>query len=103
MGLKKLIYLICASHFTTKIIFDELRSQYTLISMIDPQCRKGVEKFLCCCVRDRDPEQEFVDYGNFEAIPIRIGEFILFYGRRRSVFPFHCLLGPDWFLNGIIP
>jgi hypothetical protein len=70
--------------------------------MIDPDCRKAFEKSVCCCVRNPLAGEELVDRGNFEMSPIRIGEFILFYGKRRSCFPFHCLVGPDWMLNGNI-
>ena len=68
--------------------------------MIDPECRKVTERYLCCCVRDAVVGREKKDDGQFEMSPVRVGEFILFYGRRRSTFPFHCLVGPDWSLNG---
>ena len=67
--------------------------------MIDPECRKVTEKYICCCVRNA-ADGKRKDDGSFEISPIRVGEYILFYGRRRSTFPFHCLLGPDWVLNG---
>lgn len=68
--------------------------------MIDPECRKATEKYICCCVRDAVVGRERKNDDTFEMSPIRIGEYILFYGKRRSTFPFHCLLGPDWALNG---
>jgi len=69
--------------------------------MIDPECRKAFEKHFCPCVRNPEPGKERIDEGNFEMSPIRVGEFILFYGRRKSCFPFHCLVGPDYILNGL--
>lgn len=62
--------------------------------------RKKIEQLCCYCVRPQGPER--IDDGTFETRPIRIGEYILFYGRRKSYFPLHCLLGPDWFLNVLV-
>lgn len=70
--------------------------------MIEPAFRRTLENICCPCVRKPTAGQELVDKNNFEYSPIRIGEFILFYGRRRSFFPFHCLLGPDWLLNILV-
>jgi hypothetical protein len=50
---------------------------------------------VCCpCVGTiGDP---LYDDHEFVTKPIRIGDFILFYGRRKSQFPYQCLVGPDW-------
>lgn len=61
--------------------------------MIPPAVRTPAESCCCPCVQD---DHEMVDDGSFAIWPRRIGKSILLYGRRRSVFPFHCLIGPDW-------
>lgn len=37
-----------------------------------------------------------VDDGTFYFFPQRIGKCTLWYGKKRSFFPFHALMGPDW-------
>ena len=68
--------------------------------MISPTFSRALEENVCCCVRNAIPGKERVDDGKFETSPVRIGEYILCYGKRQSSFPFHCLIGPDWIMNG---
>lgn len=37
-----------------------------------------------------------VDDNRFLCWPRKVGKSILCYGQRKSVFPYHCLVGPDW-------
>lgn len=67
--------------------------------MIDARAREALERWCCCCVRDT---QNLWDDGQPVSAPTRIGISILFYGKRKSRFPFHCMVGPDWpFVAGV--
>jgi hypothetical protein len=61
--------------------------------MLAAPMQQILHKYCCCCVRD-DPNK--IDDGSFVTSPLRIGSYILFYGRRKSTFPFQCFVGPDW-------
>lgn len=63
--------------------------------MIPEPTNTCLNKYFCCCVRSDDREA-MVDDNSYVRWPIRVGNFILFYGRRRSTWPYHCLVGPDW-------
>jgi len=54
---------------------------------------------LCCsCVNEEslNYKDDLIDDDLFITKPIKIGKSILLYGKRKSYFPFHCLVGPDW-------
>lgn len=54
---------------------------------------------LCCsCVNEEslNYKDDLIDDDLFITKPIKIGKNILLYGKRKSYFPFHCLVGPDW-------
>lgn len=61
--------------------------------MIAARLREDLEHCFCCCV---GPDQGLWDDGLPVSAPVRVGVNILFYGKRKSAFPFHCLAGPDW-------
>lgn len=68
--------------------------------MIDSDVRDCMESVMCPCVRKVSKEKALYDDGKFVCHPIRVGlgsaSSILLYGKRRSRFPFHCIVGPDW-------
>jgi hypothetical protein len=41
-------------------------------------------------------ERDLINNGKFSCAPVRVGSSILLCGKKRSFFPFHCLVGPDW-------
>jgi len=47
-------------------------------------------------IQDLEKEDAKKNDGSFTIKPCRIGKTILICGRRDSVFPFQCLVGPDW-------
>lgn len=57
-----------------------------------------LNRFCCNCVNDEslDYKDDLIDDDLFITKPIKIGKNILLYGKRKSYFPFHCLVGPDW-------
>jgi hypothetical protein len=61
--------------------------------MIDARIREPLERWFCCCIGD---DRGLYDDGNPVEVPTRVGQSILFYGRRKSQFPYHCMVGPDW-------
>ena len=61
--------------------------------MIDSAIREPLERVLCCCVTN---SADIRDDGKPVDGPTRIGISILFYGKRKAMFPFHCMVGPDW-------
>jgi len=61
--------------------------------MIDKAFREPLERCFCSCVRD---STDLRDDGKPVEGPTRIGISILFYGKRKSSFPSHCMVGPDW-------
>ena len=64
-----------------------------LKEMIHATVREPLERWFCCCVSE---DQGLFDDGNPVLRPTRIGLSMLFYGKRKSYFPFHCMVGPDW-------
>jgi hypothetical protein len=61
--------------------------------MIETRARERLERWFCCCVGEN---QGLWDDGQAVSAPVRVGISILFYGKRKSRFPFHCMVGPDW-------
>eukprot|EP00981_Chlorochromonas_danica_P002152 scaffold428_cov168-Ochromonas_danica.AAC.17 len=61
--------------------------------MIASNIRDPLDHFCCCCVLE---DNDMVDDNRFLCWPRKVGKSILCYGRRKSVFPYHCLVGPDW-------
>ena len=64
-------------------------------------CRTELEEYLCCGV-DTPPHNMLLHYDD-KCIrrPTRVGKgtdggHILICGRKKSFFPFHCMVGPDW-------
>ena len=67
--------------------------------MINKEFREPLERCFCCCVSE---SADMRDDGKPVEHPTRIGISILFYGKRKSSFPFHCMVGPDWpFVVGV--
>lgn len=91
----------------------------------DRECRGPVEEFLCYCklivqlrpaagvasfaansakkddlIAPDSPSLTLTDDGKFVypccSPPVRVGGSLLLCGRRRSHFPFQCMIGPDW-------
>jgi len=64
--------------------------------MIPPDL-KDSDSYFCCCVRRNLTNKEMLtDDGKCIPYPTKIGNNILCYGRRKSMWPFHCHIGPDW-------
>jgi hypothetical protein len=63
--------------------------------MINPDFTRTLEKWICIGLKEAKKEENFVDDGKFHFLR-KFNGSILIYGRRRSSFPFHCLVGPDW-------
>lgn len=61
--------------------------------MISHEYTERIESLCCSCVVENDSLQ---DDGRPVLSSVRIGRSILLYGKRKSNFPFHCLIGPDW-------
>ncbi|RYG65087.1 hypothetical protein EON64_12660 [archaeon] len=61
--------------------------------MIHQAIRSPINNFCCSCVVT---DHSMVDDGSFTCRPKRIGASILLCGRRKSHFPFQCMIGPDW-------
>jgi hypothetical protein len=66
--------------------------------MLAQELRVQLEAACCFFVNDeieqgKDP---LVDDGLAVAWPTRVGSSLLFYGKKKSKFPFHCMAGPDW-------
>ena len=61
--------------------------------MIDSRVREPLERMFCCCIGDNNG---LYDDGKPVSVPTRVGLSILFYGKRKSAFPYHCMVGPDW-------
>lgn len=62
--------------------------------MIAKEIREPLERLVCCCVTDDG--NGLYDDGKPVEGPTRVGISILFYGKRKSQFPSHCMVGPDW-------
>ncbi|KAJ1439357.1 DHHC palmitoyltransferase-domain-containing protein [Ochromonadaceae sp. CCMP2298] len=61
--------------------------------MIHQHIREPLERWFCPCVQ---ASSDLSDDGQWVSSPVKIGSSILLYGRRKSAFPAHCLVGPDW-------
>ena len=67
--------------------------------MIDARTNAFMEALCCCnrCIKPSSKEKELIDDGSFNyCTPVKIGKSILLCGRRKSYFPFQCLIGADW-------
>ena len=65
--------------------------------MIPSNIREEFERHLCCCVPpNTELSSEITDNGTYYWSPIRIGRYILLYGRKNTTWPFQCMVGPDW-------
>jgi hypothetical protein len=62
--------------------------------MIGDSVRASLEAVFCPCVTSNG--NDMMDNGKPVTAPTRIGSSILLCGRRKSYFPNHCLVGPDW-------
>jgi palmitoyltransferase ZDHHC9/14/18 len=58
-----------------------------------PAVSAPLERWFCGCVED---SRDLTDNGKPVERPTRVGGSILLYGRRKSSFPYHCMVGPDW-------
>ena len=63
--------------------------------MLHADIRNPLNRFCCSCVRD---EESLIDDGKFECYPRKVGGSFLLYGKKKSYFPFHCSVGPDWIM-----
>jgi hypothetical protein len=61
--------------------------------MISESIRKSFDSMFCCCVVD---DISMIDDGKPVTRPTRIGGSILLCGKRKTKFPYQCLIGPDW-------
>ena len=67
--------------------------------LLPAERRKYFDSIFCFCVQKEDlnnQREPLFDDGKFVWWPIRVGDSILFYGKRNSFFPFQCHIGPDW-------
>lgn len=65
--------------------------------MIAPDCREPCERIFCSCISRPDKYATLIDDGKYTFFSCtRIGTSILLCGKRKSKFPFQCLVGPDW-------
>jgi hypothetical protein len=67
--------------------------------MICRDLREPLDRWCCSCVTE---DKSFIDDGKFITKPIRIGGHILLCGKRRSKFPFQCMIGPDWLMVVVV-
>lgn len=63
--------------------------------MLPSSLRNFADSICCSCVID---DQSMNDDGRFVTFPRKIGASFLLYGRRKSHFPYHCSVGPDWIM-----
>jgi len=63
--------------------------------MLDPFVVNNLEKCFCIGLREAKKEEWFMDDGKWHCMT-RFNRNIMIYGPRRSYFPFHCHVGPDW-------
>ena len=63
--------------------------------MLESTIRDAMEKSFCCCLREVKDEENLRDDGKFHYFK-RYKHSILLYGKLRSHFPYHCLVGNDW-------
>lgn len=54
------------------------------------------ESIFCSCVEKSNKADYFRNENVFYYRPIRVGKSILLYGRKRSYFPYQCMVGGDW-------
>ena len=64
--------------------------------MLAQECRRSFETVICPCVKDKDEQNHLTDDGTCVAAPIRVGQSILLYGKKKSYFPLQVFVGPDW-------
>ncbi len=69
---------------------DESRSTTSLMD-------KSSRVQICCCVSSFGDRNERIDDDIFVSRPHFIGNSILLCGKRATRFPYHCMIGPDWF------
>lgn len=62
--------------------------------MLAAPLQDALNRWCCPCVRT--PGDSLADDHSYVRNPVKVGNFILLYGRRRSSFPHHCMVGPDW-------
>jgi hypothetical protein len=67
--------------------------------MIAAPCRQFFDNICCFCVTE---DSSLNDDGSFVTKPVKVGNSFLLYGRRKSYFPFHCMVGPDWLMVVIV-
>jgi hypothetical protein len=51
---------------------------------------------LCRICALHEPDKMLVNDGTFAYRPVRVGKSFLICGKKDSMFPFHCFVGPDW-------
>lgn len=65
--------------------------------MVPEDFKQCLEPIVCCCVKHPEVEgMELVDDGRYVTSPEWVGSSILFWGKKRSKFPYQCFVGPDW-------
>lgn len=60
--------------------------------MLHSAIRDPLNRLCCPMLRD----SPLIDKNEFVCQPTKVGDSILICGRRKSYFPFQCLVGPDW-------
>ncbi len=63
--------------------------------MINPECTRSLEKLICVGLKEAKKEEWHTDDGKFHFMR-KFNGSILLCGKRRSSFPYQCLVGPDW-------
>jgi hypothetical protein len=70
--------------------------------MLHPQLRSFFDHYCCSCVDTRYTSYDdtaMIDDNSFNYChPKKIGNSFYFYGKRKSSFPYHCIVGPDWIM-----
>ena len=51
---------------------------------------------ICCCVQSFPETEDLRDDVTCYCYPRWLKSSILLYGKKRSFFPFHCIIGPHW-------
>ena len=70
--------------------------------MLAKAVREPLNQLCCSWVRKPSLERQLYDDHAYISYPTWIGGSILCYGRRKSYFPFHCMVGPDWLMVVIV-
>lgn len=73
----------------------KLFSRELLGDMLHSSITNTLEKCFCIGLKEAKKEEWFVDDGKWHFMK-RFDRNIILCGRRRSYFPFHCHVGPDW-------